>query len=76
MAADLKAGKVGPASIPAIRIFEKDGKIFTLDNHRLKTFQEAGIPIRFEKMDAVPKNELFKFTTKNEGIDIEIKGQN
>ena len=71
--AGLKAGKVDPSTIPAIRIVEKDGKIYTLDNRRLKVFQEACIPIKYEKLDAVPKREGFKFTTKNDGIDIDIR---
>jgi hypothetical protein len=51
----------------------KDGKVFTLDNRRLKAFQDAGIPIPFEKLDAIPKREMFKFTTVNDGIDIVVR---
>ena len=75
LAADLKASKVDPSSIPPIRIVEREGKIFTLDNRRLSAFQEAGIPIRYERLDSVPKRELFKFTTKNDGVSIEIRGR-
>jgi hypothetical protein len=75
LAADLKAGRVDPSTIPPIRIVEREGKIFTLDNRRLQTFQEAGIPIRYERLDSVPRRELFKFTTKNDGTSIEIKGR-
>jgi hypothetical protein len=75
LAADLKAGNVDPASIPPIRIVEQEGKIYTLDNRRLAAFQEAGIPIRYEKLDSVPKGQLFKFTTKNDGVSIEIRGR-
>jgi hypothetical protein len=28
---------------PAIRVFKKDGKLFTLDNRRLVAFQQAGV---------------------------------
>jgi hypothetical protein len=73
LAADLKARKVSPESIRPIRIVEKDGMIFTLDNRRLKAFQEAGVPIHFEKLDTVPKNQQFKFTTKNNGTDVDIR---
>ncbi len=39
--ADLKSGKISSDDIPAIRVFEKDGKIYSLDNRRLKAFQDA-----------------------------------
>jgi hypothetical protein len=70
---DLKLGKVDPASIKPIRIVEKDGQVFTLDNRRLHAFQQAGIEVPFQKLDRIPKRELFKFTTKNEGLKIEIR---
>lgn len=75
LAADLKAGRVDPSSIPPIRIVEREGNIFTLDNRRLQTFQEAGLPIRYEKLDSVPRRELFKFTTTNDGTSIKIRGR-
>jgi hypothetical protein len=55
-------------------VFEKDGKIFTLDNRRLKAFQEAGIPIRTIK--ATPKeiaNESWKMTTKTDGLTTKVR---
>lgn len=77
LAKGLKDGSIDPSSVPAIRIVEKDGKIFTLDNRRLKAFQDAGVPINFQKVDFdnLPKKELDKFTTQNEGISIRIRGQ-
>lgn len=45
VAADLKAGKAMPGDIPAIRVFEEDGKLVSLDNRRLKAAQIAGIDI-------------------------------
>ncbi|MCS6863481.1 MAG: hypothetical protein NZS48_00190 [Gemmata sp.] len=73
LAADLIAGKVDPNSIPPIRLVERDGKIYTLDNRRLKAFQEAGITISYEKLDTIPTKELYKFTTINEGVDIVVR---
>ena len=73
LAAGLKDGSINPASLPAIRIVEKDGNIFTLDNRRLHAFQEAGLPVHYEKLDAIPKRELFKFTTTNQGTSIRIR---
>jgi len=59
--------------IPAIRIVEKDGLIYTLDNRRLKLFQEANVPIKYEKLNAIPKKEAFKFTTENFGTSIRVR---
>jgi hypothetical protein len=44
---DLKAGKVAASGLPPIRIYEKDGKIYSLDNRRLYAAKEAGVSIRF-----------------------------
>ena len=69
----MRNGTIDPSTIPPIRIMERNGKIFTLDNQRLKAFQEAGTPIQFEKLDRIPRRELFKFTTRNDGTDIIIR---
>jgi hypothetical protein len=76
LATSLKGGQVDPSTIPPIRIVVKDGKVFTLDNRRLKAFQDAGIDIPFVKLDSIPKGEFFKFTTKNDGVSISIRGAN
>lgn len=59
-----------------IRIVEKYGLIYTLDNRRLKAFQDAGIPINYQKLDAIPTTELRKFSTENQGVSIEVRGSN
>jgi filamentous hemagglutinin len=72
---DLKSGQVKPDSIPPIRIFEKDGLIFTLDNRRLYVFQQAGVPIK--TVPATPQEiakEAWKFTTNNDGKSVRIRG--
>jgi filamentous hemagglutinin len=71
---DLKSGKVTANDIPPIRVFEKDGKIYSLDNRRLKAFQEAGAPIR--TVPATPQeiaNEAWKMTTKTDGLTIKVR---
>lgn len=45
LAAGLRNGTVNPADVPAIRLVERNGNYFTLDNRRLAAFQEAGIDI-------------------------------
>ncbi len=73
----LKDGSIDPSSIPSIRIVEKDGNIYTLDNRRLKAFQDAGVNVNYEKVDynSLSKKDLRKFTTENEGVSIEVRGQ-
>lgn len=65
---------INPSSVSPIRIVEKDGMIFTLDNRPLYAFQKAGVEIPYQKLDAVPKSQLFKFTTANDGTSILIRG--
>lgn len=70
----LVSGKVKASDLPPIRIFEKDGKLYSLDNRRLYAFQQAGIPI--PTVRATPEDvdrEAWKFTTKNDGISIRVR---
>ncbi|MEX1031440.1 MAG: hypothetical protein WDZ91_15565 [Paenibacillaceae bacterium] len=72
--AGLKNGSIKPDDISAIRIFEKDGKLYTLDNRRLFTAQEAGVQVNYRM--ATPEeiaNEAWKFTTKNDGTTIKVR---
>ena len=69
----LRIGEINPATISSVRIFQHDGKIFTLDNRRLYSFEQAGTDIPYQKLDAIPKRELFKFTTTNDGTSIIIR---
>ncbi len=56
-----KNGSIDPLSVKPIRLVEKDGKVFSLDNRRLKAFQDANVEIPFVKLDEIPKKEKFKF---------------
>jgi hypothetical protein len=50
-------------------------KVFTLDNRRLKAFQEAGVPIRTRAATAAEiANDAFKFTSKNGGASVRVRG--
>ncbi|WP_226648014.1 fibronectin type III domain-containing protein [Microbulbifer variabilis] len=71
---DLKSGKLNAGDVPPIRVFSRDGKIYSLDNRRLKAFQEAAKPIRITP--ATPGEIVegsFKFTSKNDGTSIRIR---
>jgi hypothetical protein len=70
----LRQGQIKAQDIPPIRIFEHDGLFFTLDNRRLKAFQDAGVPIRYRA--ALPqeiKEDRIKFTSRNGGVGIRLR---
>lgn len=72
---DLVGGRVSADDLPPIRVFEKNGKTFTLDNRRLKAFQVAGKPINTVKATAEEiENEAWKMTTKTDGLTIKVRG--
>ncbi len=69
-----KAGRVSADDVPPIRVFERDGKLYSLDNRRLYAFQEAGVPIRsvWATADEVT-SEAWKFTTRNDGVFVRVR---
>jgi hypothetical protein len=46
--------------VPAIRIFQQGGKIYTLDNRRLVAFQKAGVRISYRIASENEVNAFFK----------------
>jgi len=75
LSSGLRSGAIDPGDVPAIRILERDGQIFTLDNRRLVAFQNAGVDIPYVlATDAEIAAETWKFTTKNGGTSIRIRG--
>lgn len=75
LAEGLRSGRIRPYDVPAIRIFERDGKLFTLDNRRLEAFRRAGldVPVRLATPQEIAE-AAWKFTTPNEGVSIRIRG--
>lgn len=76
LAAGLRSGTVKPADVPAIRLVERDGSLFTLDNRRLEAFRRAEVPIPYRM--ATPEEaaaEAWKFTTRNNGTSIRVRGE-
>ncbi len=68
IAALREGGAEAGAKYPAIRIFERDGALFTLDNRRLLVFSQAGqqVPFRFAtaaEVAAETTGPFSKFTT-------------
>ena len=70
----LRTDEVSPVALPPIRIFKKDGQIFSLDNRRLYAAQQAGVRVRTigATQDEILR-EAWKFTTKNGGASIRVR---
>jgi hypothetical protein len=48
LADDLRVGSIQREDVPPLRLFEREGMLFTLDNRRLEAFRRAGISFRGE----------------------------
>jgi filamentous hemagglutinin len=74
---NLRLGKVSPDEIPPIRVFERDGLVYTLDNRRLFVASQAGVPVRV--VPATPaeiaRESGRKMSTPNQGKIICIRGK-
>jgi len=75
LAAGLRSGRIRSYDIPPIRVFERDGKLYTLDNRRLEAFRRAGVdvPVQMATQQEIAE-EFWKFTTSNDGVSIRIRG--
>ena len=74
----LRSGNLAAADLPAIRVVEHQGSLYTLDNRRLAVFQSAGLPaIPIQRLSlsdpAVMREFLLKFNPVNAGQNIVIK---
>ena len=68
-----------PDDLPPIRLFERDGNLFSLDNRRLFTGQMANVDLSYRMATQSEINKELngpksKFTTANEGTGIEMRG--
>ncbi len=75
----LKNGTIDPKNVKPIRVFQQNGKIYSLDNRRLYAFKQAGMDnIRVKWVN--PKNKTISqkiamhFTTKTDGLSIIMRG--
>jgi len=73
---DLKSGLATSGDLGPIRVVEKDGAFYTLDNRTLYAYQQAGVNVHYVKVDGpVPLGEDFKFTTTNGGASVQVRGK-
>lgn len=42
-----RSGRVRADSVPPIRVVEREGRLYTLDNRRLEAFRRANVPQRY-----------------------------
>ncbi|MCA2175028.1 hypothetical protein LDL08_02405 [Nonomuraea glycinis] len=73
----LRDGKLSPHDLDPIRLVERDGKLYTLDNRRLVAYQQAGldsVPHRMATPAEIRKEWRKKFTTETDGVGIKIRG--
>lgn len=71
----LRSGAVAPGDVPPIRLVERDGVLFSLDNRRLVAFGEAGVsvPYRMATRREVKREWDSKFTTTTDGRSIQLR---
>ncbi|TKJ19010.1 DNRLRE domain-containing protein [Blastococcus sp. CCUG 61487] len=72
LAAGLRSGKISPGSVPAVRLVNRGGTLYSLDNRRLGAFKQAGVmmPYRMATKREVAREWTRKFTTRNGGRSI------
>ena len=77
MAESLRSGELLPDEVTPLRLVERDGCYYTLDNRRLEAFRRAGvsIPWRMATLEEI-ENECWKFTTTNDGTSVQVRGEN
>jgi hypothetical protein len=76
LAEGLRTGKIRPQEVAPLRLVEKEGHFYTLDNRRLEAFRRAGvsIPWRMATLEETA-TEKWKFTTTNHGVSVRIRGE-
>jgi hypothetical protein len=76
LALALSRGTITPGDVSKIRLVNHKNNLYTLDNRRLAAFRKADVdvPYRMATSEEIAA-EAWKFTTKNEGISIRIRGQ-
>ena len=74
---NMRSGSVVPDDLPALRVFDESGKIYSLDNRRLFAAKESKSKVNVEFVDpqerSVAKEIKRKFSTINDGESIIVK---
>jgi hypothetical protein len=77
LAEALRNGTVKPEDIPPIRLVEKDGLLYTLDNRRLEAFRRAGVdvPYRMATPEEIEEEVKRKFDPDAAETTIRVRGE-
>jgi hypothetical protein len=76
LAEGLRTGRIRPEQIDPIRIAERDGKLYSLDNTRLEAFRRAGVPIPVRSATQAEIDETMShWSTGNFGVSIFVRGE-
>jgi hypothetical protein len=71
----LRSGTLSPRDLPAIKVTDIDGQLYSLDNRRLLATAEAGTYVATTRATAAEvAAQAFKFTSKNNGCIVCIRG--
>lgn len=76
LADGLRTGRIDPEDVMPIRLVERDGRRFSLDNRRLDAFRRARVDVPYRM--ATPAEivaEAWKFTTTNDGVSVRVRGE-
>src|SRR5438309_1499176 len=69
----LRTGLVSSEDVAPIRLVERGGQLYTLDNRRLEAFRRAGVEIAYRMAtDQEAEDEEWKFTTTNAGVSVRM----
>jgi hypothetical protein len=70
----LREGQISPEQFGAVKLVEKDGMIWSVDNRRILTFRSAGMDIPYEKTtwEALTPAQKSHFTSTTNGESIII----
>jgi hypothetical protein len=76
LANGLRSGTIRIEDVPPLRLMDRNGDLYTLDNRRLMAFRRAGkeIPWRMASDEEIAA-EIWKFTTMNEGSSVRVRGE-
>lgn len=76
MVSGLKSGSLDSNSIDPIRIFNKKGNAYSLDNRSLYAFKEANrcVSVKSAKTFDISR-ESWKRTTKDDGLTTRVRGE-
>ncbi len=81
LAEGLRSGAIRAEDVEPIRLVEREGKLYTLDNCRLEAFRRAGVDVPYVLAHnmmserAILKEWRKRYTTSNEGVSIVVRGE-